>query len=39
MLYNIVMGNSMEIAYKLRITLPVDPTIPLLGICPEKTVI
>ena len=29
--------NSMEIPQEIKIELPFDPAIPLLGICPEKT--
>ena len=30
------MENSIEVTQKLKIELPYDPTIPLLGIYPEK---
>jgi hypothetical protein len=30
------MENSVEAPKKLKIELPYDPTIPLLGICPKK---
>ena len=33
------MENSMEVPKKLKIILPYNPAIPLLGIYPEKTVI
>ena len=33
------MKNSMEVPYKLKIELPYDPAIPLLGIYSEKTII
>ena len=33
------MENSTEIPLKGGIKVPYDPTIPLLGICPEKTII
>ena len=33
------MKNSMEVPQKLKIVLPYDPAIPLLGIYPEKTII
>ena len=33
------MENSMEVPKKLKIELPYDPAIPLLGIYPEKTII
>ena len=33
------MENSMEVPQKLKIKLPCDPAIPLLGIDPEKTII
>ena len=33
------MENSMEVLKKLKIELPYDPAIPLLGIYPEKTII
>ena len=33
------MENSMEVPEKLKIELPYDPAIPLLGIYPEKTII
>ena len=33
------MENSMEVTQKLKIELPYDPAIPLLGICPDKTII
>ena len=33
------MENSMESPQKLKIEQPCDPEIPLLGICPEKTII
>ena len=29
----------MEVPKKLKIELPYDPAVPLLGICPEKTII
>ena len=31
------MENSMEVSQKLKIELPCDPAIPLLGIYPKKT--
>ena len=31
--------NSIEVSKKLKIELPYDPAIPLLGIYPEKTII
>ena len=31
--------NSVEVPQKLKIELPYDPAIPLLGIYPEKTII
>ena len=33
------MENSIEVPSKLKIELPYDPPIPLLGIYPEKTII
>ena len=33
------MENSMEVPPKLKIQLPYDPAIPLLGIYPKKTII
>ena len=33
------MENSMEFPQKLKIELPYDPAIPLLGIYPDKTII
>ena len=33
------MENSMEFPQKIKIELPYDPAIPLLGIYPEKTII
>ena len=33
------MENSMEVPKKIKIELPYDPAIPLLGIYPEKTII
>ena len=33
------MENSMEVPQKLKIVLPFDPAIPLLGIYPDKTII
>ena len=33
------MENSMEVPKKLKIELPYDTAIPLLGIYPEKTII
>ena len=33
------MENSMEVPKTLKIELPYDPAIPLLGIYPEKTII
>ena len=33
------MENSIEVPLKLKIELPYDPEIPLLGIYPEKTII
>ena len=33
------MENNMEFLKKLKIELPYDPAIPLLGIHPEKTII
>ena len=38
-IYTATTENSMEIPKKLGIKLPYDPAIPLLGICPEETVI
>ena len=33
------MENSIEVPQRLKIQLPYDPAIPLLGIYPEKTII
>ena len=33
------MENSMEVPEKTKIELPYDPSLPLLGIYPEKTLI
>ena len=38
-IYTATTENSMEIPKKLGIKLPYDPAIPLLGICPEETLI
>ena len=34
-----IMENSMEIPERVKIELPYDPAIPLMGIYPKKTVI
>ena len=35
----VTMENSIEVPQKLKIELPYDPAVPVLGIYPDKTII
>ena len=35
----VTMENSIEVPQKLKIELPYDPAVPILGIYPDKTII